>query len=101
MQKGLDNLQKENLLEDLELEEVEFRSAREFLLKLKKEFGRGDKESVKVAKLKKIEWEERTIEKFIQEFRKAVWESSYEKRVLVEKFKRRMNGVIRRKLIET
>ena len=101
MQKGLDNLQKENLLEDLELEEVEFRSAREFLLKLKKEFGRGDKESVKVAKLKKIEWEERTIEKFIQEFRKAVWESSYEKRVLVEKFKRRINGVIRRKLIET
>ena len=101
MQKGLANMQKENLLEDLELEKVEFRSAREFLLKLKKEFGRGDKESVKVAKLKKIEQEERTIEKFIQEFRKAVWESSYEKRVLVEKFKRRINGVIRRKLIET
>ena len=34
---------------------MEFRSAGEFLLGLKKEFGRGDEESVKMAELKKIE----------------------------------------------
>ena len=34
---------------------MEFRLAGEFLLGLKKEFGRGDEESVKVAELKKIE----------------------------------------------
>jgi len=40
------------------------------------------------------------VEKFIQEFRRAVRESNYERRVLVEEFKKRMNRVIRRKLIE-
>jgi len=53
-----------------------------------------------VAELKKIEQRERTVEKFIQEFRRAVRGSSYERRVLVEEFKKRMNRVIRRKLIE-
>ena len=40
------------------------------------------------------------MEKFVQEFRKATRESNYEERVLVEKFKKRINGIIRRKLIE-
>ena len=35
--------------------DIEFRSAEEFLLKLKKEFERRDKKLVKVAKLKKRE----------------------------------------------
>ena len=47
------NVWKKNLLEDLESEEVEFRSAGEFLLELKKEFGGGDKELVKIVELKK------------------------------------------------
>jgi len=46
---------KGNLLEDLELEEAEFGSVGEFLLELKKEFGEKDKESVKVAELRRIE----------------------------------------------
>jgi len=45
---------KENLLEDLELEKVKFELVREFLMKIKKKFGRGDEESVKLAELKKI-----------------------------------------------
>ena len=45
---------KENLLEDLETEEIEFELVEKFLLELKKEFGGGDKESVKVAELKRI-----------------------------------------------
>ena len=55
VQKGSADVWKENLLEDLELEKVGFGSAEKFLLKLKKEFSRGDKESVKVAEIKKIE----------------------------------------------
>jgi len=65
MQGGLADVWKENLLEDLELGKVEFGSAKGFLLELKKEFERGDEESVKVAKIKKIEQEGRTIEEFV------------------------------------
>ena len=70
------------------------------LLELKKKFSRGDKESVKVAKLKKVEQKERTMEKFIQEFRRAARESRYQERALAEEFKREMNRVIRRKLMK-
>ena len=91
---------KKNLLEDLESEEVEFKSVGQFLMELKKEFSRGDEKSVKVAKLKKIEQEVRTMVEFVQEFKMAARESEYEERTLVEKFKRGMNKVIRRKLME-
>ena len=40
------------------------------------------------------------MQEFVQEFRRAARESEYEERPLVEEFKRRMNRVIRRKLIE-
>ena len=70
------------------------------MLELKKKFSRGDKESVKVAKLKKVEQKERTMEKFIQEFRRAARESRYQERALAEEFKREMNRVIRRKLMK-
>jgi len=38
------------------------------LVDIKKEFGRGDKETVKVVELKKIEQKGKTMEKFIQVF---------------------------------
>ena len=59
MQEMSADIQKKNILKDLELEEVEFELAREFLLELKKKFGRENKKSVKVSKLKKTEQEER------------------------------------------
>ena len=43
------------MLENLKSGEVKSKSVGEFLLELKKEFGRGDKESVKIAELKRIE----------------------------------------------
>jgi len=52
-------------LEDLESGEVEFESAGEFLLELKKKFGEGDKKSVKVVEIKRVEQGERTMEEFI------------------------------------
>jgi len=55
MQGEAADIWKENVLEDLEVEKVEYESAGEFLIEIKKEFGGGDKESVKVAELKRIE----------------------------------------------
>ena len=79
---------------------MEYESVREFLAAIKKEF-RGEKEElVKVAELKRLEQGGRIIEKFVQEFRRAVRGSGYKGRPLVEKFKRGINGMIRRKLIE-
>ena len=40
------------------------------------------------------------MEEFVQEFKRAARGSEYKGRLLVEEFKRGMNGVIRRKLIE-
>jgi len=37
-------------------------------LELKKEFGEGDEELVKIAELRRIEQGERTMEEFVQEF---------------------------------
>jgi len=87
-------------MEELESGEVEYETAEEFLTSLKKEFGGGEEESVKVAELRKLEQGERTMEEFVQEFKRAVRGSGYEGRLLVEEFKRGINGGIRRKLME-
>jgi len=91
---------KENMLEDLEAGKIKYESAGEFLAGLKKEFEGGDEKAVKVAKLKRLEQGGRTMEKFVQEFRRAVRESGYERRPLVEEFKRGMSRAIKRKLME-
>ena len=91
---------KENVLEELEAEELEFKVVGEFLAEIKKEFGRGEEESVKAAELRKLEQGGRTMEEFVQEFKRAVRKSGYKRRPLVEEFKRRMNEVIKRKLME-
>jgi len=52
----------------LETEEVEFGSAGEFLLELRKKFEEKDQELVKVAELREIEQKGKPIEEFIQEF---------------------------------
>jgi len=87
-------------MEELESGEIEYETAEEFLMSLKKEFGGGENELVKVAELRKLEQGGRTMEEFMQEFKRAVKESGYEERPLVEEFKREMNRGIRRKLIE-
>ena len=88
------------MIEELESGEVKYESAEEFLISLKKEFGGGEEELVKAAELRKLEQGGRTMEEFIQEFKRAVRGSGYEGRPLIEEFKRRMNGGIRRKLME-
>ena len=100
VQGGSADMWKENVLEELEVGEVEYKLVEEFLLSLKKEFGGGEEESVKAAELRKLEQEGRTMEEFVQEFKRMARDSGYEGRPLVEEFKRGMNGTIRRKLME-
>ena len=54
---------------------------------IKKEFGRGDKEVVKVAELQKLEQGNKTMEELVQEFRRAARESGYEGHPLIKEFK--------------
>jgi len=101
VQGGSADVWKENVLEKLESGEMEYETAEEFLTTLKKEFGGGEEESVKAAELRKLEQGGRTIEEFVQEFKRAARGSGYEGQLLMEEFKRGMNGGIRRKLMES
>jgi len=47
-----------------------------------------------------LEQEGKTVDKYMQEFRRAARGSSYEGRALVEEFKRGLNRVVRRRLVE-
>ena len=72
----------------------------EFLTDIKKEFGRGDEKTIKVTELKRLEQGKKMIEEFVQEFRRAAKGSKCKRRLLVEEFKRRMNGTIYQRLME-
>ena len=73
---------------------LEYETVEEFLADIRKEFRGGDKESVKVVELKRLEQEGKMIEEFVQEFKKAARGGKYKKRLLVEEFKRRINAMI-------
>ena len=87
-------------MEELEIGEVKYEIAEEFLVTLKKEFGEEEEESMKVVELRKLEQGGKMMEEFIQKFKKAAKNNKYERKPLIEKFKRGMNEVIRKKLIE-
>ena len=67
---------------------------------LKEKFREEDNKTIKVAELKKVEQESKTMEEFVQEFRRIIRNSRYEKRSLMKEFKKRTNRMIRKKLIE-
>ena len=92
---------KENVMEELEAGDIGYKTVKEFLSSLKKKFGGGEEESVKTAKLRKLEQGGRKMEEFVQEFKRAVRGSGYEGRLLVEEFKREINRMIRRRLMES
>ena len=71
-------------MEDLELGEVEFGSAEEFLFELRNKFRGENKELVKVAELKRMEQGRKTMEEFMQEFRRAVRKSKCKGRALIK-----------------
>jgi len=65
VQGGSADIWKENVMEELEVGEMEYEIVEEFLTVLKKKFGGGEEESVKVAELRKMEQEGRTMEEFV------------------------------------
>ena len=87
-------------MEDLKAELLEYIMIEEFLIDLKKEFEEGANKMLKIAELKKIEQGSRITEKFVQKLRRVAKDSRYERRLLVEEFKREMNEVIKRKLMK-
>jgi len=100
VQGGTADVWKENVLEELEAGVLKFETVGEFLAEIKREFSRGEEELVKAGELRKMEQGGKTMEKFVQKFKRATRGSGYEGRPLIEKFKRGMNGTIRRKLME-
>jgi len=88
------------MLENLEGELLEYENIGEFLANIRKEFRERDKESVKVAELRRLEQRGKIMEEFIQEFRRTARGSRYEKRPLVEEFKREINRTIYRRLMK-
>jgi len=69
VQEGSADVWKENVMEELEAGEVEYETVEEFLMGLRKEFGRGEEESVKVAELRKLEQGGKTMEELFKNLR--------------------------------
>ena len=65
MQGGSADVWKENVMEKLESGEIEYETAEELLMTLRKEFGGEEEELVKAAELRKLEQGGRTMEEFV------------------------------------
>ena len=66
---------------------LEYETVGKVLADIKKEFGGGDEESVKVAELQRLEQGNKTVEEFVQELRRAARRSGYKGQSLIEEFK--------------
>ena len=53
---------------------------------------------MKLVKLKKVKQGSKIIKKFVEKFKKVARDSSFERRPLIEEFKREINIVIREKI---
>ena len=78
MQEGSADVWKENVMEELEAGEVEYKLVEEFLSSLKKEFEGREEELVKAAELRKLEQGGQIMEEFVQEFKRVTRGSRYE-----------------------
>jgi len=88
------------LLDELAKGESEVESAEQLFTKIRNDFGETSEEERKIEQLRTIEQGGRTCDEYVQEFKKVARESGYERRPLIEEFKRGLNGSIRRKLAE-
>jgi len=91
---------KKNMIENLENGNLSYIIVREFLSDLNEEFRGGDNKTMKMVKLKKVKQRSRTIKKFVQKFKRVARNNRYERRLLVKEFKKRINRVIKIKLIK-
>jgi len=100
VQGGIAEAWKDNLLDKLAKGESEVESVEQLFAKIRDNFGETLEKERKIEQLRTIEQGERTCNKYVQEFKKIARESGYEGRPLIEEFKRGLNRVIRRKLVE-
>ena len=78
--------------------ESEVELAEQLFAKIRNDFGKTLEEERKIEQLRTIKQGGRTCDKYVQEFKKVTRGSGYERRSLIEEFKRGLNGAIRRKL---
>ena len=100
VQGGVAEIWKDNILDEIEKGTSEVETMEELFEKMKEEFGEFGEESRKADKLRLLVQGSRTCNKYVQEFRRAARGSGYEGRALIDKFKRGLNGTIKRKLAE-
>ena len=87
-------------MDKLAKEESEIETVEILFKKIRDEFGKTSEKERKIKQLRTIEQEGRTCDEYVQEFKKVARRSSYKGRSLIEEFKRGLNRVIRRKLVE-
>ena len=80
---------------------LNYKTVGDFLSNLKEEFGREDEEVNKVVELRNLEQKGKTIEEFVQEFRKVTRGSRYKGRPLIEEFKCSINKTIQQRLMKS
>ena len=100
IQGGIVKVWKDNLLDKLAKGKSEVESVEQLFTKIKNDFGEISEEKRKIEQLRIIEQEERTYNEYVQEFKKVTRGTGYERRPLIEEFKRGLNGGIRKKLAE-
>jgi len=100
VQGGVAEAWKDNLMDELAKGESEVESVEQLFTKIRNDFGETSEEERKIEQLRTIEQGNRMCDEYIQEFKKVIRGSSYERQSLIEEFKRGLSGVIRRKLAE-
>ena len=100
MQGGVAEVWKDNVLDEITKGTLLMTTVEELFTKIRQKFGEFDEESRKVDELRVLEKGGKTVDKYVQEFRRAARGSGYEGKALVEEFKRGLSGVIRRRLAE-
>jgi len=100
VQGGIAEAWKNNLIDKLAKGESEVETVEQLFSKIRNDFGEMSEEERKIEQLRTIEQGSRTCDEYVQEFKKVTRGSGYERRPLIEEFKRGLNGAIRRKLAE-
>jgi len=100
VQGGAAETWKDNVLDEIAKETSEVETMEELFEKMREEFGEFDEESRKADELRLLVQGSRTWDEYVQEFKRAARGSGYERRALIDEFKRGLNGTIKRKLAE-
>jgi len=91
---------KDNLLDKLAKGESKVESVEQLFTKIRNNFGETSEKERKIEQLRTIEQGGRTCDEYIQKFKKVTRGNGYERRPLIEEFKRGLNRAIRSRLAE-